>query len=422
MNPRGLSSGLSILVACFGLGWNSAPLFAYELVSPIYMETAQILPKGVRSPIYYNMSINIQDRLNGQGNPTPLGESMNRSIRWDDMLKEVSASDQKLLKSSMFSAGVDPAGGPGSTTGSVQVKTNNQVLITNIGIAERWMLSVALPIIQASINVDTGFVKTSEGQRWINQVCTQSVEECNLASQNLNYAVDQTLNKLGYQPLASKSFSALGDLVLMGRYHMNKFGPHEFTLRNTLILPTGRSANIDSLLDIPTGGGRYQVGSALLYDHELTPEIRFNSYGGFNLLLPSHAEKRVPLSDNSPLSADKELLTRNMSYLFSLGTSVQAKLFSAAILGAAYNFQYLTATHYSGGTQFGSDRYAFLDNLSPDQQLHSMMLSIGFSSIDWFLEKKFIYPFQAHLLYSRPIGGRNVAQADIVACEVMAFF
>ena len=46
----------------------------------------------------------------------------------------------------------------------------------------------------------------------------------------------------------------------------------------------------------------------------------------------------------------------------------------------------------------------------------------GFSTVEWFKQKKFFYPFQANVAYSRALAGRNVTSNDVVAAELVLFF
>jgi hypothetical protein len=74
------------------------------------------------------------------------------------------------------------------------------------------------------------------------------------------------------------------------------------------------------------------------------------------------------------------------------------------------------------GKAFSAESYGYLENLTPVQALHSATLVAGFSTVDWFKEKKFFYPFQATLGYSQPVAGRNVTRNGLTTAELVLFF
>lgn len=140
-------------------------------------------------------------------------------------------------------------------------------------------------------------------------------------------------------------------------------------------------------------------------------------------MLPHSMDRRIPKTAEDSLSRDKETLTRNLGANVSAGTSVNFTVPSAGLITAAgYQVNYLTPTRYSGGQQFGMDRYSYLEGLTPSQTLHSATLMAGFSSVEWYQAKKFVYPFQANLVYSHPLAGRNVSTTDVMSGELVLFF
>ena len=52
----------------------------------------------------------------------------------------------------------------------------------------------------------------------------------------------------------------------------------------------------------------------------------------------------------------------------------------------------------------------------------STTLMAGFSTVEWFKNKQFVYPFQANLVYTHPLKGRNASTADVFAGELVLFF
>ncbi len=398
---------------------------ALDLTAPIALESSQVLPGGVKDPRFLNILMSIDTKFDGAGQSVPLGDPLNQQVRWTDVISIQSNVDAGAVRSTLRSAGLDANGSPGSTTGQVNTFVNVKVPALAVGVTDKLTVAIALPIMNVSIAADTGFVRSAEGQSWVDQLCTLSIDQCNQAADKLNNSVNQKLNHYGYQPIRSKNFSSLGDIQLVGKYLIYQDEKHHWTLKSTLVVPTGIAPNVDLALDVPTGDGRFQFGETVVYDHYLTEDLRWNAYGGLMALLPNQMEKRIPVEINNPISGDKEKLTRNLSASFAFGTSMK-RLFPSLGLtaGAGYSFQFMPKVRYSGGTQFVSApmRYSFLEDLTPVQVLHSATLMAGFSTVEWYQNKKFFYPFQANLILSHPLLGRSVTTNDVVSGELVLFF
>jgi hypothetical protein len=140
-------------------------------------------------------------------------------------------------------------------------------------------------------------------------------------------------------------------------------------------------------------------------------------------MLPHHIVKRIPTSVDDVLSADKEDMFEYTRNQFALGTGIDHLFPSTGIMvGGGYSFQFLTRADYEPGTTYGADRYYLLGDQQPLEAIHSLLLSAGFSTIDWYQRKKFFYPMQVNVSYAHPIAGRNVASGDLVAGELILFF
>ena len=139
--------------------------------------------------------------------------------------------------------------------------------------------------------------------------------------------------------------------------------------------------------------------------------------------MPRKIVKRIPTSVADTLSADKEELRENLRSQFALGTGMDYKVPSAGLVfGTGYAFQYQTRANYRAGTLVSADRYALLSDVQPLQAMHSVLLTAGFSTVEWFKAKKFVYPFQVNLSFTHPLAGRNVAANDMIVGELVAFF
>jgi hypothetical protein len=330
-----------------------------------------------------------------------------------------------MARAELTEAGLDVNGSPGWTTGSVNTFVDVKVPVLAVGITPRFTLGVAVPVMSVDVSADTGFIKAESGEaeQLVKTISKSSVTEANNAARKMNNSINEKLTNYGYEPIQSQNFTRVGDIQLIGKYLVHQDAENILTWRSSLVLPTGTPPNVNRALDIPTGDGRYQAGSSLIYGRTLPNDFRWTAYGGVLAMLPHSIEKRIPVAADDPLSRDKEMLTRDFGANLNLGTSVSYNHPATGIVtSAGYQINYLTPTRYSGGTQFDADRYSYLEGLAPSQTLHSATLMAGFSTVEWYKAKQFVYPFQANLVYSHPLAGRNVSATDVLSGELVLFF
>lgn len=402
-------------------------LDAADLTSPFTFDNAQVLPSGVRNFRFFNFYMTMQNRFDRTGTGRiGMGDRLNKPVTWNDIYQQSDDPLQKKLIQSLVSDNNIPETGiAGSATGEVNTFVDVKVPTFAISLSPKFTLAVAVPILKVDVSVDTGFVRSVDGQKMVTAACEASPEKCNEAARKLNNGTSQKLNRLGYQPLSSQTVSGIGDIQLFGKYQVYNISQRSLTSRIGVTLPTGSRLDPDKALDITTGDGRFKVGATMLYDHAILPESTWNVFGGYTALLPNNLVRRLPTSPSDSLSADKEFLTQNLGHLVALGTSLDYRFASLGLrVGAGYSFQFLSQSHYTGTSASPAiqSRIALLDDLEPAETLHSITATFGFSTVQWYLQKAFFLPFELNVAYSQPIAGRNSPMASLFAGEAVFFF
>ena len=396
----------------------------FDLTTPFLLENTQTLPRGVRNPRMIQVFVSGESRFDGLGLKQPIGERLSKNVSWNDVIgSQKTETERHIIQTTLRDAQINIEGGPGRTTGQIYTTADVKIPTLAYGLTDRLTVAVVVPIMSISVSADTSLAKSEDGQRWMNRVCAMSVDDCNIAAKKLNNAVNEKLSRLGYEAIPSlKTVSAIGDAQIIGKYVLAKNNDQTLALKSTVVLPTGRQPNANAALDLPTGDGRFQLGSMLIYDRALPSHFRWNTFGGALALMPHSIERRIPKSNLDALSDDSERLTRRLGGVFSMGTSLNYSIPAWGLsTGLGYNLQYLTQSSY-GGRLFSPERYQYLQELSPSETLHTGIISAGFSTVDWYKNKQFVYPFQAHLTYSRPFAGRNVNASEVLAGELVLFF
>jgi hypothetical protein len=407
----------------------TCPARAGDLKTPFALETSATLPKGVRNPRFINVFSSIGTRFADNGAGEPLGNSLNKIVTWNDLLAaqedDIKRTNLQGLLKGMEDRALIRGNTPGSTSGEVKTFADVKVAALAIGITDKLTLAGVLPIVKIDVKASTGFVASSEGNTFVNELATaQSPLVAYDASNKLNDAINQKLTRLGYEPIpSSQTISGVGDAQLVAKFRVRDDGVNGISLKGGLVFPTGTPPNADKALDIPTGDGRFGMSLGAIYDRALPFDFRWNSYGTYTALMPRTIVRRIPTSVADNLSADKEEMHENLRSQFAVGSGIEHRFPRVGLaMGGGYAFQYQTRANYDAGTTYSEDRYYLLNRIQPAQAMHSMLVSAGFSTVEWFKQKKFFYPFQVNLSYTHPLAGRNVASNDLMVGELVLFF
>lgn len=407
-------------------GVSPGAVMAGDLKTPIALENTATLPAGVRNPRFINVFAWVGTRFADDGGVEPLGQPLNKVVTWRDVLEAQKESGKLesvggLLRSNRLTED----GSPGSTTGEVNTFADVKVAALAFGVTDRLTIAGVLPIMNIQVSASTGFVTSAEGNLFVQSAAERSSPlTADEAANKLTDAVNQKLIRLGYDTIpASQTISGVGDAQLVAKYRLHDDAVNAITLRGSLVFPTGKGPDADKALDIPLGDDRLGVGAGAIYDRKLPWDFRLNAYGTYSALLPRKIVRRIPTSVSDNLSADKEEMRERLRSQFAFGTGVDHVFPSTGItLGGGYSFQFQTHADYEPGDRLEAGRYELLSRVQPLQAMHSLLVTAGFSTVEWFKQKKFLLPFQVNLAYTHPLLGRNVAANDLVAGELVMFF
>lgn len=396
---------------------------AAGLSGPTGLQSTSILPKGIISPEFMTVITTPKNAYDESGIQKPLGDSLNQQITWQDVINaQPNVKDQESVVGTLQGNGISLDSSPGDSTGALKGAVNILAPQIRYGLTDDLTIAVAVPIYQVDVNVDTGFVRSDEGQKFINVVCGASTEKCNTATKQLNDSVNTKVQALGYDKVESLSFTRVGDIRLGAKYRMVKKGKNTIAVKPVVTVPTGTPRNVNRVIDVPTGDGQVDVGSDVIWDHQLSHLWRVNSYVGYNVQLPDKADQRVPTTAANTLSSDIDLVERDLGDQFKAGTSINWLSAQGGLgLGLGYSFQFQNRSGFTGN-QFAKERYEYLSAQHPVQVLHSGTVMATFSTTRLYQNGQFFAPFQATASFSKPFLGRNVASNEVIGVDLILFF
>lgn len=399
---------------------------AGDLRSPIDVESAAVLPKGVRNPRFKVFFTNVEERFSGVGDVEPLGLKLNKNVTWTDVLDgQKSQSDREKVQLILQELGYkDNNASAGQTTGVINSYANVKIPVFAMGISDDLTLALAAPVVSIDISTDTGFYKTAQGQAFVNKAASKSEWSGNEAMEKINDGVQRKLVENGYEPLKNQSGTHLGDIQLVSKYRLSQLSDDQqsWLVKGTLVAPTGHVASPDRIADVSSGDGQWDVGATLVYDRKLLEDLKINAFAGYLAQLPDSTVKRIPEKQDSSLTPDKEQVSRDLGDQVSLGSSLTYEHPGTGLsVSPGYSLQYMSGAKFDG-KRFAPVRYQWLSEQTPSQTLHSFVISAGFSTVNFYRKKQFVYPFEVKLIYSKPFAGRNAGSDSLYAGELVMFF
>ena len=295
------------------------------------------------------------------------------------------------------------------------------------GMNSSWTLGVALPILRLQGDVRTHHVGTNNSQTVCEQVrggghtMTSEFEEACFRLQNADLVqeVANEMQRRDYEPLGSRNRYSLGDAQIFSVNEYFKTNLLGFFLYTTLNVPTGPKDDPRDLLDIPH---MHQWGLQAKSHHDLKlhPRWKIGVAGGYHLKFPDRQTRRVPTASDDwiPGPERTETLQRN------IGDELTVDLYSQYKFNDAFSVSLLGQRGWKGQDTFRGKNnwnYSFLEQ-NTEASWWRGQLEVAFSTVDWFLQKKFAIPFSVSYIYSDILSGVNIPRQLRNELSLMFFF
>ena len=207
----------------------------------------------------------------------------------------------------------------------------------------------------------------------------------------------------------------------MNRVQLLQKTNYVLSLINEWTLPTGRRADINRVVDVPTGDGQFDFGLGAVGEYYLNGRTTFWTRLGYTWQVSDQVARRIPENEFSSLSPDLDgQVFRDLgdSLYASIGGSFD--FYRGIMLKTQYSFQHKERDEYRGA-EYQAFRYGFLGKDS-QQSLHVLQVGINYSTITLFKNKKFPIPLDFNLISGIPLAGNNVTKDASVVAEAAIFF
>jgi len=235
----------------------------------------------------------------------------------------------------------------------------------------------------------------------------------------------------GFQRLQTWSDSGLGDIEAGGRYQYFKSDSFQLAFTGGVRFPTGKVDDPNNLGDRGFGDGVYALLFRLQQDYiRQTPGIAsqlgvpepgsflLNTTFRYDLLLPDTQWLRVCNFQN-PACTNQGNVHRNLGDVVEAEISGSVGLFKGLYLTPLFKYGHKFGDHYSGDQSF--DYQTLADETRYNEYIYK--ISLSYSNLAQFLEKKFPFPFIASIGYrDRFAGNNNLFVSQYIDLVLEAYF
>lgn len=396
---------------------------ASGLLAPIALDSAQVMPKGVRSVRLAGFTFQTDDKYNGNGSIVSLANEINRPVS----LRQLADAQPKGFERGQFKGGLESLGLDldsvvGTTNGAVDTRVTTTLPIFVWGVSQKLTLAMAIPVVYSNMNVATGWTANGNMQKVVDTAVAKGLGSKVIAKeQALQNVVQTKIEMLGYKPLVSETHTDLGDINLVAKYQLLKGDQYAVAVAPRVVLPTGRVADSDKVIDIAGGDGQWDLGLGLAGDYFVTSKLSLTASTGYTYQINSFKRKRIPLNWDESLSSDIDESTREkFGNILTTGLGVRWQVHPVVTLGAGYSYQTKEGDTYSG-SKYEQSRY---DILAKDtvQTLQAAQAVLSLSTVDLFLKKKFVAPLEVNLGFTGIVAAQNVPLANLTSLELVSYF
>jgi hypothetical protein len=383
-------------------------------------DTAQVPPKGVFffDATYYHY-FDITKEYNEDGNVEKLGKPFSAELTSDIF------TDLKAIDALFQQGGIPARANLGRSDVDITLKYRWNEFTFGYGMTDKPMIEVLVPFLYSKVEVDAR-LDSATATVGFNDVLNSPFPFApfpqppgsNIRPFTAEDIQNLLVNQFGFKKLETWSDSGFGDIELLAKYQFYNKAPWRLAAAGGVRLPTGRADDPDNLVDIPFGDDQTDFIFRFYADYLRLKRLALGGVLRYEIQFPDAQELRVPEVVDLPITANKEVVDRN------LGDAFEAELYGV------YNFtpEIFGALRYRFTRKFKDDidgrrgfAYSTLEEES-DIKSHMGFIDFGISTIDLYLNKKFPVPLTFMVTYRNRFAGENATRSQFIAFDLTIFF
>jgi len=398
-------------------------VYAGSVKAPFTYNSTAVLPKNVRNVTIGGIASEVQNTYNNGGDVVGLGDALNKEITWLDLLEgEDDPIKRGEYEGFLLSRGVNLSELTGQTSGLVNVAANVTLPIIGMGVTRKLTIAAAIPVVEVETKIDTSAISGPALDRIANDLANDGkLDDANELKEKYMNAITDKLVENNYKPLSNTKKKELGDVKLVAKYLLTNKKKYAVALQSELTLPTGQTADIDKLVDVPTGDGQTDIALGFVTDLRLIDDLTITTAMKYTAQLSDTQALRVPEKMDTKLTPDiDQTVERDLGDIFEASLTAKYTVTDWFNVQSAMNFSYKERDQFSG-SKFDAERYNWMA-INTEQNLTSYQVGVEFHTLTLFQKGKFAAPLKTSLNYSDTIRGKNAGSDKLYSLDLSLFF
>lgn len=386
------------------------------------------LPKGVRAAVYRQVVTNeVDSNFNNLSNLNPI--SYDVEINSDTIN---SIDDQQIQQIFSIMKDADPEIYKNMTAGAFNISGSGSLKVDaygmGYGVSNKVTAYFALPMYEASTKLKYRRTKYNNFEETADKYQTKPGND--MASWVGGFAAvapdvlkgetvqNMLVNEYGYQELGDWEGKGPGDLEFGLMYNFFSTDKYGLMITGGVTAPTGVEDDPDILQDIPFGDGQWDGFAEFGGGYILSNSFILNSYFRYTYQFASDKELRRPSGSGNTLGSEKGVFNEKLGNKLLFDIDTDYVLNDWINFNAAYIFETIGEANYE--SEYGEEN----DWLAEDtySHAHSLRFKGELTSVNLFMQKKFILPAQVKFYYQTTLGGVNTPDVDRYEVEFRMFF
>lgn len=375
--------------------------------------SAEVLPKGVsRVKLTTQIYLPVDEQFNDSGDSEDIAKDYNTNL-------DSSVFPELGLVEAGFGM---PAGSAslGDSVVDLEYQWYEVDFYYFYGLTDRLTVGVHIPYwwnkTKVNANLDTSSATVGKNPFVPGGVAPLSVPGTE------SFTTDDLQNLLvqqyGYERFEDWSDSGFSDIEAGFRYQYLNTDNWRLAFLGALRFPTGETDDPDNLADTEFGEGVYAFLFHFNNDYVGFKNWVLDATFRYELKLPDEETKRVPNSVDMPITSNKESVDRDVGDVIELEVSAKYQLVDVLSATVLYRYGYKFEDSISGDQGFN---YQSLEDES-DYREHIGIVSLSYSTIPLYREKKFPVPLNATIKYRTRFAGKNRAKSQWIGLGLDIFF
>ena len=384
----------------------------------VFLSGATVLPKGrfgVRLDSQFFLPI--KERYNENGDAEDIAVDYN--ARLDGTI---------FPQLNLVEAGFGLPGGFASFGNSdVEYEFNVQIFDFYLyyGLTDRLTIGAKLPYWNFKNNV-TARLDTSTATVGINSnpAIPSPIAPLALGATPLTTADIQQLLKTeyGFDPVEDWSQSGFSDIEIGARYQYYRSENWQLAFTGSVLAPTGRTDDPDSLVDQPFGSGTWGLSFYLNNDFTALQKYGLSFTGTFRYVyyFPTTRTVRVPEDVDQPIVGleNKEKVDLKIGSNFRFDLEGRYLIYDGLSVFLFYRYSQKFKDSVSGDRGLA---YEELEKQS-DEKEQQYRIGLNYSTIPMYMKKEFPVPLEVRLFYRDRFAGENALKSQYIGLDLTVFF